>query len=124
MAGESDIAIKRSPAKRRSPIYRRCNSDRLVAGFLYYDARGDDARVALTLAKTAGLDYQATVANYVRALSVSATDGRVDQVHCRDELTQEEFTVATRTIVNAIGCVGRRHLYDDRARGLASHHAG
>ncbi len=79
------------------------NSDRLVAGFLYYDARGDDARVALTLAKTAGLDYQATVANYVRALSVSATDGRVDQVHCRDELTQEEFTVATRTIVNASG---------------------
>ena len=31
-------------------------TDRLVAGFLYYDARGDDARVALTLAKTAALD--------------------------------------------------------------------
>jgi glycerol-3-phosphate dehydrogenase len=28
---------------------------RLVAGFLYYDARGDDARVALTLARSAAM---------------------------------------------------------------------
>jgi glycerol-3-phosphate dehydrogenase len=79
-------------------------SDRLVAGFLYYDARGDDARVALTLAKTAALDFQATVANYVRAIGVTHGDGgRVDAVRCRDELTHEEFTVQTRTLVNASG---------------------
>jgi glycerol-3-phosphate dehydrogenase len=80
------------------------NGDRLVAGFLYYDARGDDARVALTLAKTAALDFQATVVNYVRAIDVSHGDGgRVDAVRCRDELTHEEFTVPTRTVVNASG---------------------
>jgi glycerol-3-phosphate dehydrogenase len=80
------------------------NSDRLVAAFLYYDARGDDARVALTLAKTAALDYQATVANYVRAIDVvHTTDGRVESVRGRDELSGDEFTIRTRTVVNASG---------------------
>ncbi len=80
------------------------NARRLVAGFLYYDARGDDARVALTLAKTAALDYHATVANYVRAIEVGHDErGRVDAVRCRDEVTGEEFGVRTKTVVNASG---------------------
>ncbi len=80
------------------------NASRLVAGFLYYDARGDDARVALTLAKTAALDYRATVANYVRAIEVSHDErGRVNAVQCRDEVTHEEFAVRTAAVVNASG---------------------
>ena len=39
-------------------------TDRLVAGFIYYDARADDARLTLTLARTAALDHGAVVANY------------------------------------------------------------
>ena len=79
-------------------------TDRLVAGFLYYDARGDDARVALTLAKTASVAYHAHVANYVRAIDVAKdAQGRVDGVMCRDELTKSEFTIVTRSIVNATG---------------------
>ena len=80
------------------------NATRLVAGFLYYDARGDDARVALTLAKTAALDFQATVANYVRAIEVDHdAGGRVNAVRCRDEKTGNEFSVRTKTVVNASG---------------------
>jgi glycerol-3-phosphate dehydrogenase len=80
------------------------NTSRLVAGFLYYDARGDDARVALTLAKTAALDFQATVANYVRAIEVGHdAKGRVNSVQCRDEVTREEFSVRTKSVVNASG---------------------
>jgi glycerol-3-phosphate dehydrogenase len=79
-------------------------SDRLVAAFLYYDARGDDARVALTLARTAALDFRATVANYVRAVSVDHdANGWVDRVLCRDERSGEQFTVRTRSVVNASG---------------------
>ena len=78
--------------------------DRLVAGFLYYDARGDDARVALTLAKTAALTYGATVATYVRALGVTKDDaGRVVAVRARDELSGHEFAVSTSSVVNATG---------------------
>ncbi|HEY5266037.1 MAG TPA: glycerol-3-phosphate dehydrogenase/oxidase [Acidimicrobiales bacterium] len=79
-------------------------ADKLVAGFLYYDARGDDARVALTLAKTAAFDFQANVANYVRALDiVKNASGRVNGVICRDEMNKEVFTIATTSVVNATG---------------------
>ncbi len=78
-------------------------TDRLVAGFLYYDARGDDARVALTLAKTAALNFSATVANYVRAIAVSDEAGRITAVRCRDEHSSDEFTITTKSVVNATG---------------------
>lgn len=79
-------------------------TDRLVAGFLYYDARGDDARVALTLAKTAAVSFRANVANYVRAVDViKGSTGHVEDVVCRDELAKEEFTISTKSIVNATG---------------------
>jgi glycerol-3-phosphate dehydrogenase len=79
-------------------------TERLVAGFLYYDARGDDARVALMLAKTASLTFQTKVANYVRAVDVTKdSNGRVNAVVCRDELSEKEFTITTRSVVNATG---------------------
>lgn len=79
-------------------------TQRLVAGFLYMDARGDDARVALTLARTAALDYGADVANYVRVIGFShGSDGRVEEVICRDELSGATLRVRTRTVVNASG---------------------
>jgi glycerol-3-phosphate dehydrogenase len=79
-------------------------TEKLVAGFLYYDAQGDDARVALTLAKTAAVTFRANVANYVRALDViKGSSGRVEAVLCRDEMTGEEFSVATKSVVNATG---------------------
>jgi glycerol-3-phosphate dehydrogenase len=80
------------------------NSDQLVAGFLYFDARGDDARVALTLARSAALDFDAVTANYVRCVDINHDDNsRVKSVLCSDELDRSTFTVATRTIVNATG---------------------
>ena len=80
------------------------NSEHLVAGFLYFDARGDDARVALTLARSAALDFDADVANYVRAVDVvHGPDGLVKGLLCRDERDASTFTVSTKTVVNATG---------------------
>lgn len=80
------------------------NVDRLVAGFLYFDARADDARVALTLARSAALDFDTDVANYVRALDIEHDEnGRASRVLCRDELDSSTFTISTRTVVNATG---------------------
>jgi glycerol-3-phosphate dehydrogenase len=79
-------------------------ADRLVAGFLYLDARGDDARVALTLAKTAVLDFGADAANYLRATGVSHdAEGRVSAVSCHDVLNDTSLTIQTRAVVNATG---------------------
>lgn len=93
--------VTRDEVLRHFPNLR---TDRLVAGFLYYDARGDDARVALTLAKTAVHSYGATAANYVRALDVTrGSDGRVTSVLARNELTGEAISIATASVVNATG---------------------
>ncbi len=80
------------------------NVQRLVAGFLYYDARGDDARIALTLAKTASLDFGADVATYLRATSIKYDAARrVNEVVCRDELTGATLTLTCAAVVNATG---------------------
>ncbi|HEY5439197.1 MAG TPA: glycerol-3-phosphate dehydrogenase/oxidase [Acidimicrobiales bacterium] len=79
------------------------NADRLVAGFLYYDARGDDARVALALAKTAALDFDVVVATYVRATNITRVNGQVSSVNCHDEVSDAEFAIATPLVVNATG---------------------
>jgi len=52
-------------------------TDRLVAGFLYYDARADDARLTLAIARTAALDHGAVVVN--------ATGVWADEVRALDE---------------------------------------
>jgi glycerol-3-phosphate dehydrogenase len=80
------------------------NTKNLVAGFLYLDARGDDARVALTLARSAALDFDCDVATYVRAVAISHdASGRVSSLTCRDELRGDTFEVRTSSIVNASG---------------------
>jgi len=90
--------------------------DNLVAGFLYYDARGDDARVALTLARTAALDFGADVANYLRVEEITRDDdGRVSGVVARDALGGATVTIATRCVVNAAG------VWTDDIFALAEH---
>ncbi|MBW4030935.1 MAG: glycerol-3-phosphate dehydrogenase/oxidase [Acidobacteria bacterium] len=99
--GQRHRKITRSESLSHLPTLR---TDRLVAGFLYLDARGDDARVALTLARTAALDFHARVANYVRALDITRDErGRVNAVVARDELDGSTITISASTIVNATG---------------------
>jgi len=45
-------------------------ADRLVAGFLYFDARADDARLVLSLVRTAVLDHGAVAANYTKTVEL------------------------------------------------------
>ena len=93
-------------------------TEKLVAGFLYLDARGDDARVALTLAKTAALDFGVDVATYVRAVDVTHDhQGRVRTVVCRNEIDGTAFAINTSTVVNAAG------VWADEIFAMAEHHA-
>jgi glycerol-3-phosphate dehydrogenase len=94
------------------------NVERLVAGFLYFDARGDDARIAMTIARTAADSFDATVANYVRAVGFTYADsGEVNGVQVRDVITGENWTVATRSVVNATG------VWVEEVTELGVHHS-
>jgi glycerol-3-phosphate dehydrogenase len=93
------------------------HAERLVAGFLYHDARGDDARVALTLARTAA-DHGADVANYLRAIEIRrGDDGRASAVVVRDERNGAEFPITTRSVINASG------VWADDVFAMAEHQA-
>ncbi|MDQ1446643.1 MAG: glycerol-3-phosphate dehydrogenase [Acidimicrobiaceae bacterium] len=49
--------------------------DKLVAGFLYYDARADDARLTLAILRTAVLDHGAVAANYSPVVGLLKGEG-------------------------------------------------
>ncbi|MHB8439672.1 MAG: glycerol-3-phosphate dehydrogenase/oxidase [Acidimicrobiales bacterium] len=85
-------------------------TDALVAGFLYYDARADDARLTLTVLRTAAVEFGAVVANYapVTALTHDAS-GMVAGAVVEPRLTvpgadaERSFEVRARHVVNATG---------------------
>lgn len=83
-------------------------ADRLVAGFLYYDARADDARLTLTILRTAVLDHGAVAANYSPVVGLSkGADGRV----CGARLA-DGTEVRAGVVVNAAG------VWSDELRAL------
>jgi glycerol-3-phosphate dehydrogenase len=82
------------------------NTDHLVAGFLYFDARADDARLTLTLARTAAVEHGAVVANYTSVVRLTTGDdgtthGAIVRTDPSDPST--EFAVSARVVVNATG---------------------
>jgi len=69
------------------------------SGFIYWDAWADDARLTLTLARTAVLRYGAAAANYSAVESLSTgSDGRARGVRLK-----EGPEVRARVVINATG---------------------
>jgi glycerol-3-phosphate dehydrogenase len=75
--------------------------DQLDGAYLYYDAATDDARLTLTIARTAAT-YGAAVANRCRVTALTHTDGRVDGAVV-DAGHDGTFTVRARIVVAAAG---------------------
>lgn len=74
--------------------------EHLDGGFLYYDARADDARLTLALVRTAAL-HGATVLNGIRVAEVTRSGGRVDGVIAETE--DREVRVRAKAVVVATG---------------------
>jgi glycerol-3-phosphate dehydrogenase len=91
------------------------DADRLVAGFLYWDARADDARLTLTVMRTAVLDHGAVAANHtpVTAL-ISDAAGRVTGATVAPD-GGEPFDIRASVVVNAAG------VWSDEVRTLDEH---
>jgi glycerol-3-phosphate dehydrogenase len=81
------------------------NTEHLVAGFLYFDARADDARLTLELLRTAAFEYGAAIVNYspVTRLTMGA-DGGADGAIVRPVGGEaEELRIRAKMVVNATG---------------------
>ena len=98
----TDQAVAHMPTLRR---------DRLAGGYLYYDAQADDARLVLTVARTAALDYGATIVNRAALRGITKdAEGRVTGASI--EADGRTIEVAAHVIVNATG------VWSDDVRAL------
>jgi len=78
-------------------------ADRLAAGFLYWDARSDDARLTLTVLRTAVLDHGAVAANHARVTGLSTdASGQVSGATVTPD-GGVPFAIRASVVVNAAG---------------------
>ena len=76
--------------------------DKLAASYLYYDATVDDARLTLTVARTAAIEFGAVAVNRVSLVGIDK-DAQGGVVGARVEADGREITVRCRAVVNAAG---------------------
>jgi glycerol-3-phosphate dehydrogenase len=76
--------------------------ERLLPSYLYYDARADDARLSLTVARTAAIEHGAVVVNRAGATGlVKDAAGRVTGIEV--DADGRTITVRADAVVNATG---------------------
>jgi glycerol-3-phosphate dehydrogenase len=106
--GKLHKRLKRAAAVAHMPTLPE---DRLAGGYLYYDAAADDARLTLTVARTAALDHGAVVVNHTKVVQLRHDDaGHVSGAVVEADGRRVEVTA--RAIVNAAG------VWSDEVRGL------
>jgi glycerol-3-phosphate dehydrogenase len=87
-------------------------ADRLAGGYLYYDATADDARLTLTVLRTAALDHDAVVVNGVGVEAVRKDGaGRITGVTARTD-EGDAVEIDAGVVVNAAG------VWSDEVRTL------
>ena len=102
---------RRASAEESAAHFPTCHTETLSAGYVYYDAFADDARLTLTIARTAS-DRGALVINYTPVVGLThGSDGHVDGVHVR--LDNEVIRLPCRSVVNATG------VWADEIRAMA-----
>jgi glycerol-3-phosphate dehydrogenase len=113
LAGATDFPRSRAVgAARARALIPALASERLRGAVVYHDGQFDDARLALTLARTA-VDHGAAVANYVRATGfLRDATGRVAGVTAIERESSAAVDVRARVVVNATG------IYADAVRAL------
>ncbi len=76
-------------------------ADRLAWAYLYYDAQTDDARLTLTIARTAALDFGATVVNHATVTGLHKQGDRVTGASV--DTGGSQVDVHARVVINATG---------------------
>lgn len=122
LAGRQGLAASRSLNRQAVidalPGLRRTS---LCGGIRYWDGQFDDARLAITLMRTA-TDLGATCLNYLPVTRLIKAGGRIAGAVLRDTESGEEFEIRARAVINATGVHADsvRHLDDTTAAPLLS----
>jgi len=78
------------------------SSRNLSGGVLYQDGQFDDSRLAINLAQTAE-EQGAFLINYCKLTALTKTGTRITGVVLEDVLSQQQYTVSSRSVINATG---------------------
>ncbi len=102
---------QRVSAEQAATHFPTTHLDKLSGGYLYFDAAADDARLTLTIARTAA-DHGAVIANRCAVVDVTIDDtaGQANGVTVNAD--GETFHVPARCVVNAAG------VWADEVRAL------
>ena len=102
---------KRVSKKQALEWFPTLPADQLMPSYLYYDAEADDARLVVTVARTAALRFGATIVNRTAVVDLHKdANGKVNGVIVNAD--GRTFTVATKSVVNAAG------VWSDDVRAL------
>lgn len=74
----------------------------LRGGVIYHDGQFDDARLLINLAQTAH-EQGATLANYVKVVSILKNNQLICGVELEDQETGKKFNVRSKLVINATG---------------------
>src|SRR5438132_4724246 len=103
MAGRLNIGRHKSiSAKETLRLAPRLRSTGLKKAFLYYDAQTNDAQLTVIVLRTAA-QLGAVVTNYAEVTGFTRAQGKLNGAVVCDVLTNQEFTVSARHIINATG---------------------
>ncbi|MEP9361927.1 glycerol-3-phosphate dehydrogenase/oxidase [Nocardioides sp. CN2-186] len=105
MFGKSEMGVPRHKHLFRRQVARIApdfKTEAITGAIKYYDCQVDDARLVLTVARTAAANG-AHVATRVQVLGFLREGERVVGVRARDLENQEDFEVRARVVVNAAG---------------------
>jgi len=102
---------KRVSKKQALEWFPTLPADKLMPSYLYYDAEADDARLVVTVARTAALRFGATLVNRTEVVGLQKdSNGNVNGVTVKAD--GRTFTVSTKAVVNAAG------VWSDDVRAL------
>ena len=85
--------------------------EHLRGGTIYYDGQFDDARLAITLARTAS-DLGATLINYIKVSGLIKKKGQCVGAKAKDLKSGKEYKIKSKVIINATG------VFSDRLRRM------
>jgi glycerol-3-phosphate dehydrogenase len=77
-------------------------SKKLKGGIAYWDAQFDDARLAISIARTAH-KYGATVVNYMSVKRLQKENSRISGVIAEDLINNKSHHISAKVVVNATG---------------------
>lgn len=118
LAGKRNLAPSRMLSVERTiEAIPNVARDGLLGSIEYHDGQFDDARMAVTLARTAA-DLGAVVINRARAIRMEKDpSGRICGIACTDMESGRTFDIRARVVVNACG------IFSDEIRRLDDHDA-